>query len=76
MNPVAWVITVTASRGRRRYYVRHSRGGCQTAWSILGATMFPLPVTLTSVSAFNRAFDRLEAEGREPSISRIFQESP
>ena len=27
-----------------------------------------------SIKAFNRVFDRLEAEGREPSIVRIFQE--
>ena len=73
MTPVAGVISVTASRGRRRFYVRHSRGGCQTAWSVLGAKMYPLPVG-PWIKSFNKDFDRLQTEGREPSIVRIFEE--
>lgn len=61
---VCFAFTVQTRRGRR-FYVRHSRGGCQTAWCVGGARIW------SHSAGMNRAFDRCKAEGRNPVVHLV-----
>lgn len=63
----ALAIQVETRRGLR-YFVRYSRGGCQTAWSLAGGRMWNARRLYTPPADMVQIMARLKAEGRKPVV--------